>query len=51
MTCFDTLNAGETPTGERLQYLFNKYIPLVEDKYSTHRPITLVVITDGEPSN
>ncbi|KAF8346919.1 hypothetical protein F5887DRAFT_1073006 [Amanita rubescens] len=42
---------GETPTGERLQYLFNKYLPLVEDKFSVHRPITLVVITDGEPTD
>ncbi|KAF8346918.1 hypothetical protein F5887DRAFT_1073005 [Amanita rubescens] len=42
---------GETPTGERLQHLFDKYLPLVEDKSSVHRPIALVVITDGEPTD
>ncbi|KAF8634863.1 hypothetical protein AX15_000618 [Amanita polypyramis BW_CC] len=49
---FDTvIPQGETPIGQRLQFLFDKYLPFVEDKYTTHRPITLVVITDGEPSN
>ncbi|KAF8640784.1 hypothetical protein AX17_000433 [Amanita inopinata Kibby_2008] len=42
---------GETPTGQKLQELFDKYIPLVENKHSNHRPITLVVITDGEPTD
>ncbi|KAF8640841.1 hypothetical protein AX17_000489 [Amanita inopinata Kibby_2008] len=42
---------GETPTGARLQDLFNKYLPLIEQPDSTHRPITLIVITDGEPTD
>lgn len=41
---------GETPTGKRLHDLFNKYIPLIENKLHQHRPITIVVITDGVPS-
>lgn len=49
---FDSVDPeGETPIGEKLQFLFNKYLPLVENKHSTHRPVTIVVITDGEPTD
>ncbi|KAK2460102.1 hypothetical protein APHAL10511_007868 [Amanita phalloides] len=41
----------ETPTGQRLYHLFDKYLPLIENKFSEHRPITLIVITDGEPTD
>jgi len=44
------MSLGETPTGRKLQQLFDKYIPLIEDKNHPHRPITIVVITDGVPS-
>lgn len=42
---------GETPTGRKLQELFDRYIPLVEDEHRFHRPITIVVLTDGVPSS
>jgi hypothetical protein len=45
-----TMSLGETPTGRKLHQLFEKYLPLVEDKNHHHRPITIVVITDGVPS-
>jgi uncharacterized protein YegL len=49
---FDTVSpVGETPTGKKLQQLFDRYIPLVEDRNSSHRPITIVVITDGVPTD
>ncbi|PFH49798.1 hypothetical protein AMATHDRAFT_146821 [Amanita thiersii Skay4041] len=42
---------GETPTGARLEDLFKIYLPLIENPKSTYRPITLIVITDGEPTD
>jgi hypothetical protein len=49
---FDTVDpVGQTPTGEKLQEMFDKYIPLLEDKNLAHKPITIVVITDGVPTD
>ncbi|RDB26043.1 hypothetical protein Hypma_006139 [Hypsizygus marmoreus] len=49
---FDAVKpAGETPTGKKLQELFDTYLPLVEDTQRSHRPITIVVITDGVPTD
>jgi len=42
---------GQTPTGQALEKLFNKYIPRLEDGRLSHKPITIVVITDGEPTD
>jgi len=42
---------GQTPTGRALEKLFNKYIPNLETGGLTHKPITIVVITDGEPTD
>ncbi|KAF9456826.1 hypothetical protein BDZ94DRAFT_1326699 [Collybia nuda] len=49
---FNSVNpCGETPIGRKLQELFEKYIPLIENKSRFHRPITIVVITDGVPTD
>lgn len=42
---------GATPTGRKLQEVFDKYIPLIENKNLCHRPITVIVVTDGVPSS
>ena len=42
--------AGQTPTGEKLSELLEMYIPRLEDKSTNHKPITIIVITDGVPS-
>jgi len=42
---------GETNIGQKLQEVLNVYIPQLEDKSFGHRPITIVVITDGEPTD
>ncbi|KAF9456827.1 hypothetical protein BDZ94DRAFT_1302285 [Collybia nuda] len=49
---FNSVNpCGETPIGRKLQELFDRYIPLVENKSRPHKPITIVVITDGVPTD
>jgi hypothetical protein len=49
---FDSVDpVGQTPTGEKLQEIFDRYIPLLEDKCLAHKPITIVVITDGVPTD
>ncbi|KAF9456828.1 hypothetical protein BDZ94DRAFT_1274706 [Collybia nuda] len=51
-TLFNTVNpCGETPIGRKLEVLFDKYIPLIENKTHFHRPIAIVVITDGVPTD
>jgi uncharacterized protein YegL len=42
---------GQTPTGQALEEILNKYIPLLEDTRLAHKPITIVVITDGVPTD
>jgi len=42
---------GQTPTGAKLQELFDRYIPLLEDQRLAHKPISIVVITDGVPTD
>jgi len=42
---------GQTPTGEKLEEIFNKYIPLLEDRRRSHKPIVIIVITDGVPTD
>lgn len=43
--------SGQTPTGQALEDILNKYIPFLEDGRLAHKPITIVVITDGVPSS
>jgi len=42
---------GETPTGAALSCIFDKYLPLLEKKRPAHKPISLVCITDGVPTD
>ncbi|KAI9453806.1 hypothetical protein HD554DRAFT_513636 [Boletus coccyginus] len=41
----------DTPTGAKLGQIINHYLPLVEHEHSTHEPITILVITDGLPTD
>ncbi|ETW81396.1 hypothetical protein HETIRDRAFT_247090, partial [Heterobasidion irregulare TC 32-1] len=43
--------AGNTPTGARLRDILNTYISQLEDRTVSHKPISIVVITDGAPDN
>ncbi|KAI0049494.1 hypothetical protein FA95DRAFT_1604311 [Auriscalpium vulgare] len=41
---------GQTPTGSRLREVLDKYLPLFEGQ-NRHKPINLIVITDGVPTD
>ncbi|KAF8438544.1 hypothetical protein L210DRAFT_3404116 [Boletus edulis BED1] len=41
----------DTPTGAKLGQIINHYVPLIEPERTTHEPITVVVITDGLPTD
>jgi len=41
----------DTPTGAKLGQIINHYLPLIEQERSTHEPITVVVVTDGLPTD
>lgn len=43
--------AGATPTGQRLQKILKPYLQQFERNPETTKPINLIVITDGEPSD
>ena len=43
-------SAGQTPIGARLKQILDIYVPRVEDHALRHKPISIVVITDGVPS-
>ncbi|KAH9946510.1 hypothetical protein B0H21DRAFT_743167 [Amylocystis lapponica] len=47
----DVRPEGETNIGQKLQEVLDVYIPRLEDRALAHRPITVVVITDGEPTD
>jgi hypothetical protein len=40
---------GQTPTGARLRHILDTYVPRIEDN-PRHKPISVLVITDGVPS-
>ncbi|KAK7455840.1 hypothetical protein VKT23_010876 [Stygiomarasmius scandens] len=42
---------GATPIGKRLQQLLDEYIPQVEQQLSNLKPVNIIVITDGEPTD
>lgn len=49
---FDTVvPKGQTPTGRRLRDILNTYISQLEDRTVSHKPISIVVITDGAPDD
>ena len=43
-------STGQTPTGARLRQILDIYVPRVENTSVPHKPISLLVITDGVPS-
>ncbi|TFY76983.1 hypothetical protein EWM64_g7031 [Hericium alpestre] len=42
---------GETPIGYKLKEVLDTYIPRLEDRNITHKPISIIVITDGVPTD
>ncbi|KAI0057835.1 hypothetical protein BV25DRAFT_1345551 [Artomyces pyxidatus] len=49
---FDSvLPDGQTPTGTKLQEILDIYIPRIEDRRKQHKPINIIVITDGVPTD
>ncbi|KAG6374071.1 hypothetical protein JVT61DRAFT_4712 [Boletus reticuloceps] len=47
----DRNHCEDTPTGAKLGQIINHYVPLIEPERTTHEPITVVVITDGLPTD
>jgi Mg-chelatase subunit ChlD len=41
----------DTPTGAKLGQIIDHYLPLIEQERCTHEPITVLVITDGLPTD
>ncbi|KAH7882190.1 hypothetical protein F5I97DRAFT_1931907 [Phlebopus sp. FC_14] len=42
------MSIGEdTPTGAKLNQIIDAYLPLIEQKGTTHEPIAIIVVTDG----
>jgi hypothetical protein len=41
---------GQTPIGNRLRQILDIYVPRVEDPSLYRKPISILVITDGVPS-
>jgi hypothetical protein len=42
--------AGQTPIGARLREILEIYVPRIEDPALHHKPVSILVITDGVPS-
>ena len=40
----------DTPTGAKLGQIIDYYLPFIQGERSTHEPITILLITDGLPS-
>ncbi|THU82330.1 hypothetical protein K435DRAFT_691249 [Dendrothele bispora CBS 962.96] len=47
----EVLPDGATPTGRRLQQVLDEYIPRVEQRMTPVKPINIIVITDGDPTD
>jgi hypothetical protein len=43
-------STGQTPIGHRLRQVLDFYVPKIEDPTLRHKPISILVITDGVPS-
>jgi len=49
---FDSISPdGQTPLGAKLRQILDIYVPRVEDPSIHHKPITILVITDGRPTD
>ncbi|KAI9695426.1 MAG: hypothetical protein M1820_008611 [Bogoriella megaspora] len=47
----NTLPRGATPTGQRLWQILKNYLDKYESNPETTKPLNIIVITDGEPSD
>ena len=47
---FAHATAGQTPTGVKLRQILDIYVPRIEEPSLRHKPISILVITDGVPS-
>ena len=43
-------STGQTATGARLKQVLDIYVPKIENPALQHKPINILVITDGVPS-
>ncbi|KAI0268988.1 hypothetical protein BGY98DRAFT_924647, partial [Russula aff. rugulosa BPL654] len=43
--------AGQTPTGNKLRQILDIYVPRIENPSLRHKPISILVITDGVPTD
>ena len=41
---------GQTPVGTKLKEVVDIYIPKLEDRRAPHKPVKIVIATDGVPS-
>jgi len=49
---FDSISPqGQTPLGAKLRQILDNYVPRIEDPSSDHKPINILVITDGVPTD
>ncbi|KAF8491826.1 hypothetical protein F5888DRAFT_1733461 [Russula emetica] len=47
----DIVPDGQTPTGYKLKQILDIYVPKIEDPSLRHKPISILVITDGVPTD
>jgi hypothetical protein len=47
----DLVPEGQTPTGDKLRQILDIYVPKIEDPSLRHKPISILVITDGVPTD
>jgi uncharacterized protein YegL len=47
---FIHITAGQTPLGAKLRQILDIYVPRIEDSSINHKPVNILVITDGRPS-
>jgi len=47
----DIAPEGQTPIGDRLRQILDVYVPKIEDPCLHHKPISIVIITDGVPTD
>ena len=50
LTLFVHITSGQTPLGAKLRQILDTYVPKIEEPSSNHKPINILVITDGVPS-
>ena len=44
------VSTGQTPIGRKLRQVLDFYVPKIEDPTLRHKPVSILVITDGVPS-